>query len=114
MSYLRKRRAAPSAKLTAEPDPLDGLINMFDLGVVFMVGLSLALASAHILPNPQAGQREVGAIRKTEDGHMEIITKKSKQVKVERVTDRKIGGTEGVRLGTAYRLSDGRMVYVPE
>ena len=45
---------------------------------------------------------------------MEIITKKGKEIKVEKVTDRKIGGEEGTKLGIAYQLKNGRMIYVPE
>jgi hypothetical protein len=33
---------------------------------------------------------------------------------VEKVIDRKIGGEEGIKLGTAYQLKDGRMIYVPD
>jgi hypothetical protein len=30
------------------------------------------------------------------------------------VTDRKAGGEEGLKLGTAYQLKDGRVIYIPE
>ncbi|MDN3512241.1 MAG: DUF2149 domain-containing protein [Candidatus Jettenia sp.] len=42
-----------------------------------------------------------------------MVTKKGKQVKVEKVTDKSIQG-EGTRLGIAYRLKDGKVIYVPE
>ena len=44
---------------------------------------------------------------------MEIITKKGKDIKVQKVTDKSLSG-KGLRLGTAYELEDGRVVYVPE
>jgi hypothetical protein len=42
-----------------------------------------------------------------------VVSKTQQQVKVERVTDRQLSG-QGERLGTAYRLPDGQVVYVPE
>ena len=56
---------------------------------------------------------EVTLTRKTADGQTEIVTRKGREVTVRRVTDRKLSG-EGERLGTAYRLKDGRTVYVPD
>jgi len=44
---------------------------------------------------------------------MEIITKQGKKIEAVRVTRAQAQG-RGVRLGTAYRLNDGSMVYVPE
>ncbi len=44
---------------------------------------------------------------------MEIITKKGKVIKAYKVT-KKIGQGEGEKLGTAYRLKDGRIIYIPE
>jgi hypothetical protein len=44
---------------------------------------------------------------------MEIITKKGKKIKAIKVTKEKAIG-RGVRLGIAYKLEDGTMVYVPE
>ncbi len=43
----------------------------------------------------------------------EIVTKKGKEIKVQKVTDKRLSG-EGERLGTAYKLKDGKVIYVPE
>ena len=40
------------------------------------------------------------------------MTKKGKEIKVSKVTDQKLAG-RGERLGTAYKLPDGKVVYVP-
>ncbi|UJS19038.1 MAG: DUF2149 domain-containing protein [Candidatus Jettenia sp.] len=39
-----------------------------------------------------------------------MVTKKGKQVKVEKVTDKSVQG-EGTRLGITYRLKDGKVIY---
>ncbi|MEK7812802.1 MAG: DUF2149 domain-containing protein, partial [Candidatus Desantisbacteria bacterium] len=51
--------------------------------------------------------------KKTADGRIEIVTKKGREIKVQKVTDKQLSG-EGTRLGTAYQLKDGKVVYVPE
>ena len=44
---------------------------------------------------------------------MEIITKQGKKIKAVRMTKETVQG-KGQRLGIAYQLEDGSMVYVPE
>jgi hypothetical protein len=44
---------------------------------------------------------------------MEIIVKEGEKIKATRVT-RKAASGRGSRLGVAYRLEDGSMVYVPD
>ena len=114
MSYLKKRRLVVASNLAAQENPLEMVANLFDMSVVFIVGLFLALMSAYSVLDLINEKSEVSIIKKTADGRMEIITKKGKDIRVEKVTNRKIGGTEGQRLGIAYRLKDGRMIYVPE
>ena len=52
-------------------------------------------------------------IKKTDSGEMEIISKRGAEIKVQKVSDKKLSG-QGTRLGTAYRLANGQVVYVPE
>ncbi len=44
---------------------------------------------------------------------MEVVQKDGRQIKVQRVTDKQLSG-DGDRLGVAYKLADGRVIYVPE
>jgi len=44
---------------------------------------------------------------------MQIITKKGKEIKIQKVTDKETLG-RGTRLGTAFKLENGKVVYVPE
>lgn len=44
---------------------------------------------------------------------MQIIIKDMSQIQVLNMTD-KIAGGQGSRMGTAYRLESGQVVYVPE
>jgi hypothetical protein len=46
-------------------------------------------------------------------GQVELIEKDHRDIKVKKMTPEKRGGP-GVRLGVAYQLPDGSVVYVPE
>jgi hypothetical protein len=113
MKYLKNSRTVRSQKAKQE-DPLLGVANLFDVALVFIVALLLSLMATYQILDFFSETSEITIIKKDEDGQMEIITKKGKEIKVEKVTDRKIGGEEGTKLGTAYQLKDGRMIYVPD
>ena len=92
--------------------PLTGVANLFDVGLVFIVGLLVVLFnvfSLHELLDPSS---EVTIMKKISEQEMEIITKKGHKIDARKVTKDKAKG-RGERLGTAYRLEDGSMVYVP-
>lgn len=114
MRYLKKRRRVIGRDVDLhQEDPMSGVANLFDVGVVFIVGLIGALISAYSLLDLLSPKTEVTMVKQRENGRVEIVTKKGKQVKVEKVTDKKLQG-EGTRLGIAYRLKDGKVIYVPE
>jgi len=114
MKYLKKRRMHSTKNTATDDDPLSGLANLFDIGLVFIVGLFLALMTVYHMMDFFSETSEVTVMKKSKEGQMEIITKKGKEVKVEKITDKKIGGEEGIKLGTAYKLKNGRMIYVPD
>jgi hypothetical protein len=113
MRHLRRRRRFDVSGGDALEDPLSGVANLFDASVVFIVSMMLALFMAYNMMDLIDPTAEVTLTRKTADGQTEIVTRKGREVTVRRVTDRKLSG-EGERLGTAYRLKDGRTVYVPD
>lgn len=113
MKYLKRSRLSRRDSARQE-EPLHGVANLFDVALVFIVALLLSLMATYQILDFFSETSEITIIKKNEDGQMEIITKKGKEIKVEKVTDRKIGGEEGTKLGTAYQLKDGRMIYVPD
>ena len=93
-------------------DPLSAVANLFDLGFVlaisFMVSLIMALNSLS-LTDPNA---KVTITTERKDG-MQIMVKEGNKTTIRRLT-KNIGAGDGERLGVAYKLEDGTVIYVPE
>jgi len=109
----RHRKSIHGAAPGEDEDPLAGIANLFDVSVAFIVALLIALftlfSSAELL-NPDSS---LTLVKQNQDGTTEIITKRKQEIKVQKVTDRTLSG-QGTRLGVAYQLADGQVVYVPE
>lgn len=112
MRFLKRRRRFEKYEQPLE-DPIAGVANLFDASIVFIVSMMIALFMAYNMLDMLNPKSEMTITKKTADGRVEIITKKGKEIKVQKVTDKRLSG-EGQRLGTAYQLKDGRVVYVPE
>jgi len=84
-------------------DPLDGLVNLFDLGIVLAVAFLLAaLSSLHLgAAVTKHGLRPVNEI---------TIKPGQKVTPLPKQGARAIG--QGSQVGTVYRLADGQLVYV--
>ena len=112
MRYLKRRRRFDRYDEPLE-DPISGVANLFDASVVFIVSMMIALFMAYNMLDFLNPSSEMTITKKGSDGKIEIITKKGKEIKARKVTDRRLSG-EGKRLGTASQLKDGKMIYVPE
>jgi hypothetical protein len=97
----------------AEDDPLAGLINLFDLWMVFSIALLLALFARTPMAQLLSHATNVTVIKNAGQPDMEIIQQHGTLLEHYRVSNHELGG-EGERLGTAYRLKTGEVVYVPE
>ncbi|WP_397571726.1 DUF2149 domain-containing protein [Schlesneria sp. T3-172] len=102
------RRKVRRWEAASEDDPLAGLVNLFDLWMVFSIALLLALVSA-------SRTRELGSAASPEAAATTEVTPSEQQTRLDqfRVSHEKLKG-EGQRLGTAYRLKSGEVVYVPD
>ncbi len=96
-----------------DDDPLTSVANLFDVAMVFAVALLLALVTHFQLPELLSGQQDITIVKNPGKSNMEIIRRKGLKLEHFRMTTQTLGG-EGERLGTAYRLKTGEVVYVPE
>jgi len=90
-------------------DPLDGLVNLFDLGIVLAVAFLIAALSSLKLSDLLT-QEDVTVVRSGPDSNT-VIVKRGQRVRTIELQGRRVVG-EGRRIGSVYRLEDGRTVFV--
>ena len=109
----QKRKMRQRAIFEDHDDPMSGVANLFDAAMVFAVGLMVAIVSAYHIHEIFSADELTMIKNPNQPGKMEIITKKGKEIKVQKLTKEMAQG-QGTRLGTAYRLQNGKVVYIPE
>jgi hypothetical protein len=91
-------------------DPLDGLVNLFDLGIVLSVAFLLAALSSLDLTGALTGEKQPNQNTAPTDS---VVTKKNQEAKeIQIQPDEKVVG-RGKAVGTVYELNDGRTIVVP-
>lgn len=103
----------PAVDEPVEEDPLSGIANLFDVSIVFIVGLMITLFSVYNMGDLVDAKSEVTMVKTNASGQREIIVKKGQTITAYKVTGQ-TGTGDGERLGTAYRLANGQVIYVPE
>lgn len=94
-------------------DPLDGLVNLFDLGIVLSVAFLLAaLSSLKLGPDVLGRDRTAAAGRSAPAGS--VIVGREARVRGVRLADGQRVVGRGRRVGTVYQLEDGRTIVVRE
>ena len=97
----------------SEEDPMNGVANLFDAAMVFAIALLLALVISYNIPELLTPEARVTIVKNPGDPNMQIIIKDMDQIQILNMTD-KVAGGQGTKMGTAYRLENGMVVYVPE
>src|SRR5262249_45803538 len=95
----RRRRARWDPRL--EEDPLAGLVNLFDLWMVFSIALLIVFAGAA----RKRAEKVVSSKR--------VAMQDARAIEQFRVSREALNST-GEKLGTAYRLPSGEVVCVPD
>lgn len=114
MRFVQRHRISAHGPAPGQDeDPLAGIANLFDVSVAFIVALLIALFALFSSGKLLDKNSNVTIVKQSENGDTEIITKQGAQIKVQKITDKTLSG-QGTRLGTAYRLANGQVVYVPD
>jgi hypothetical protein len=93
-------------------DPLDGLVNLFDLGIVLSLAFLLAALSSLNLTEAITGDEKS---KSSETAPADsVVTDKDDKVKQVRIKPGEKVVGRGEAIGTVYELSDGRTVIVRE
>jgi hypothetical protein len=88
--------------------------NLFDVAMVFAVALMVALVSRYNMTE-MFSQENFTMVKNPGKENMEIITKEGE--KINRYTpseDNDNSSNKGKRVGVAYELENGDIIYVPE
>ena len=98
-----------------EEDPMSVVSNLFDVAMVFAVALMVALVSRYNMTE-MFSREDFTIVKNPGRQDMEIITKEGE--KISRYTpsgdNDNSSGTLGKRVGVAYELENGEIIYVPE
>lgn len=96
-------------------DPMSVVSNLFDVAMVFAVALMVALVGRYNMTE-MFSQEDFTMVKNPGKENMEIITKEGE--KINRYTpseDQKSqSGKRGRKVGVAYELESGEIIYVPE
>lgn len=91
-------------------DPLDGLVNLFDLGIVLAVAFLLAaLSSINLTPDVLKSKQSPQSQTVPKDS---VVTKPNEKTETIEVEPGATVVGQGKKLGEVYQLSDGRTVIV--
>ena len=96
-----------------DEDPLSGVANLFDVAMVFAVALLVMLVVSYNVPELLDSESDITVVKNPGQPNMQIIIKEGKTLKVLNMTEELAGG-QGSRMGTAYRLENGEIIYVPD
>ena len=108
---MRRRRLL---RRSEDSDPMSVVSNLFDVAMVFAVALMVALVSRYNMTE-MFSQEDFTMVKNPGKENMEIITKEGE--KINRYTpseDRDKSSNKGKRVGSAYELENGDIIYVPE
>jgi len=95
-----------------DSDPLSGMANLFDVAMVFAVALMVAMV-VHFNMTKLFTKENVTMVTNPGKEDMEIIVKKGKKIEKYKADGAKSEG-KGKRVGSAYQLENGEIIYVPE
>lgn len=101
-------------KKEEDADPISVVSNLFDVAMVFAVALMVALVTRYNMTE-MLSQEDFTMVKNPGKENMEIITKEGE--KINRYTpseDQQQSSTRGKRVGIAYELENGKIIYVPE
>lgn len=101
-------------RCSEDNDPMSVVSNLFDVAMVFAVALMVALVSRYNMTE-MFSQEDFTMVKNPGKENMEIITKEGE--KINRYTpseDSDLSSNKGKRVGVAYELENGDIIYVPE
>ncbi len=108
---MRKRRFFNNAE---EYSPMDSVANLFDISMVFVVALMVALVVRFNMEEIFS-QEDYTLVKNPGTEQMEIITKKGEKIERYKQSETtESTGRKGKKVGVAYQMESGEIIYIPE
>lgn len=108
LRYMRRRIGTADRN----GDPLDGIVNLFNVALVLAVGFLVAALSAAGLSGLLTNQN-MTIVTNPGTPQMQVIVKEGDQIeKLDMANGAQVQGL-GTLVGSFYKLADGTVVYVP-
>lgn len=108
---MRRRRIG----MDEDNDPMSMVGNLFDVAMVFALALMVALVTRYNMTE-MFSKEDFTMVKNPGKQDMEIITKEGN--KINKYTpskdNSKESGKKGKKVGVAYELDNGEIIYVPE
>ena len=99
---------------TEDHDPVAMLSNLFDVAMVFAVALTVALVTKFNMTEIFS-QEDYTMVKNPGKENMEIITKEGQTItKYKPSESQEKSGKKGKKVGIAYEMENGEIIYVPE
>ncbi len=109
LRFMRRRRVGASDR---NGDPLDGIVNLFNVAIVLAVGFLVAALSAVGVSGLLTSQH-MTIVTNPGTPRMQLIVKDGNKItKLNMQSGPQVQGV-GQLLGSFYKLADGTVVYVP-
>ena len=112
---MRRRLRSRLSHYGEADDPMSVVSNLFDVAMVFAVALMVALVTRYSMTEMFSNEAFT-MVKNPGKENMEIITKEGK--KINRYTpsedQSKKSDKRGKKVGIAYQLDNGEIIYVPE
>ena len=109
MRYMRRRRIGTEDR---NGDPLDGIVNLWDVAIVLAVGFLVAALTAAGITGLLTNDN-MTIVTNPGTPQMQVIIKEGDQIKKLDVENGAVISGVGTLLGSFYTLADGTVVYVP-
>lgn len=113
---MKKRRRQSRFGKEEDSEPLSVVVNLFDVAMVFAVALMVANVM-NMGMKEFFTQEDFTIVKNPGKADMEIITREGGKVSKyapSKNDSKDAGKKRGKRVGTAYELENGEIIYVPE
>jgi len=109
LRFMHRRRVSRTDR---NGDPLDGVVNLFDVAIVLAIGFLLAALAGFGLTDVLSG-KNMTIVTNPGTSSMEVVVKQGNQIKKLVLQPGQQASGIGILIGQFWQLSDGSTIYVP-